>query len=80
MSNKLRIKIDHDGLLKWMFCDLHFIKNIKDLKKQIKIKYDLSKFNLLLDDAVLPKNEPIALLNSGDTIKIQLLEGEKLSH
>mgnify|MGYP003337840455 CR=1 FL=1 len=33
MANKLRIKIDHEGVLKWMFCDLHSIKNIKDLKK-----------------------------------------------
>ena len=76
MSKKLRVKIDHEGILKWMFCDLHSIKNIKDLKKQIKTKYELSKFNLLLDDAVLPKSEPIDLLINGDTIKIEVIESE----
>ena len=70
---KLRIKIDHDGRLKWMFCDLRRLKSIKCLKEQIKEKYDLDKFNLLLDDAILPKREPIDLLNNGDTVQIQLL-------
>ena len=56
---KLRIKIDHDGLLKWMFCDLHKLKTIKCLKEQIRERYGLEKFNLLLDDAVLPKKETI---------------------
>jgi len=67
---KLRIKIDHDGRLKWMFCDLRRLKSIKCLKEQIKEKYDLDKFNLLLDDAILPKREPIDLLNNGDTVQI----------
>ena len=70
---KLRIKIDHDGRLKWMFCDLKRLKSIKCLKEQVKDKYDLNKFNLLLENAILPKREPIELLNNGDTVQILLL-------
>ena len=70
---KLRIKIDHDGRLKWMFCDLKRLKSIKCLKEQVKDKYGLDKFNLLLENAILPKREPIELLNNGDTVQIQLL-------
>ena len=72
--SELRIKIDLDGRLDWMFCDLERLKSIQDLKEQIADKYDwlkpLEGFFLMKDGAKLPKTEDIRLLSNGDTVRI----------
>lgn len=55
-----------------MFCDLSVIKTVQDLRKKIKTRFDLKRFDLILDDAILPKDEPIAILHSGDIVTVKL--------
>ena len=72
METKLRIKIKlGSDRLQWMFCDLNKVKSIKDLGKEIKKRFNCKKIQLLLDDAILPRNESIELLNNGDVITVQ---------
>ena len=71
--SELRIQIDIDGRLDWMFCDLERLKSIQDLKEQIEDKYrfgDVDGFFLMKDGAKLPKTEDIRLLSNGDTVRI----------
>jgi len=68
---RLRIKID-DGLkLQWMLCDLSSVVTIADLRKKVKARTGLKKFELLLDDAILPKEESIEILKDGDKVTIK---------
>ena len=72
---ELRIKIDLDGRLDWMFCER--LKSIQDLKDQIADKYRFGEwdgFFLLKDGAKLPKREDIRLLSNGDTVRICMTE------
>jgi len=72
---KLRIKVDYESTLQWMFCDLNDIKTILHLSSKIKQKYGLkADICLSLDDAILPKDEPIEILNNGDLIKVDILK------
>ena len=72
---KLRIKVDYESTLQWMFCDLNSIKTILHLSAKIKQKYGLkADICLSLDDAILPKDEPIEILNNGDLIKVDILK------
>ena len=79
--SELRIQIDIDGRLDWMFCDLERLKSIQDLKEQIEDKYrfgdvdGVDGFFLLKDGARLPKREDIRLLSNGDTVRICISDG-----
>ena len=71
-SSRLRIKLDfcNNSTLLWTFCDLNKTKTINDFCKDIAKKHDLKKIELMLDDAILPPQEPISILENGDIIKI----------
>jgi len=58
----------------WMFCDLKKFKTISDLAVKIRERYDIRQknVNLLLDDAILPNQETIEILNSGDLVKVDI--------
>jgi len=60
----------------WMFCDLKKFKTISDLAVKIKERYDIRQksVNLLLDDAILPNQETIEILNSGDLVKVDIFQ------
>jgi hypothetical protein len=72
----IRIKLDlsSQGLssVQWLFCDLVQLKTISDLRLHLCKKYDLKKPELILDDALLPDEEPIQILTDGDLIKVNL--------
>jgi len=70
--SKLRIKLDfcNNSPLVWTFCDLKTTKTVKDLTKEIEKKHECKKVQLMLEDAILPPQEPIGLLENGDIIKI----------
>ena len=71
---KLRIKVDYQSKLQWMFCDLNNIQTVGDLENQIKERYELKRFELLLDDAILPDFESVEILNNGDVVKVNVLK------
>lgn len=72
----LRIKVVCLLKSEWMFCDLKKLKTISDLAVKIKERYDihLKNVNLLLDDAILPDQETIEILNSGDLVKVDVFQ------
>lgn len=70
MATKLRIKLDYESNLQWMFCDLTALQSIKDLKKKIKERLGLKKVELKLDDVLLPSAESIQILNQGDVVQV----------
>jgi len=72
----LRIKVVCLLKTEWMFCDLKKLKTISDLAVKIKERYDipLKNVNLLLDDAILPDQETIEILNSGDLVKVDVFQ------
>ena len=75
MSN-LRIKVDCLLKTEWMFCDLKKFKTISDLTEKIKERYDIRNqtVNLFLDNAILPNQETIEILNNGDLVKVKIFQ------
>ena len=69
---RLRLKLDFGSKkpLIWTFCDLKKVKTIQDLCQEIERKHKFKNVSLELENAFLPPNEPIVILENGDTLKI----------
>ena len=78
-ENIIWIKVDHASKVELMFCDKKSIKTIYDLSARIKEKYGVEEFFLSMDDAILPENCEIEILDNGDLIKVNLKENAKKS-